>query len=340
MASEIGNKGRAALKRVLFLFTGGTISMKIDPETGGAMPALSGREILAFDRGIGAFVEPEVVDFARWPGPHWTPERMWEASNRLRTELEREEIAGAVVTHGTDTLEETAYFVDLRHRGEKPVVFTGSLKNSSELGFDGPANLRAAARVAASGEARGLGVVVVLNRMIHAAAAVTKTDTQQMETFQSPNLGALGVVDEDRVIVAHRPAGRVQIEGERFEPRVDLVKMYAGADGRFIDFAREQGARGIVVEGTGRGNVPPAALPAVRRAVESGVAVVIATRCPGGRILDTYAYEGSGRDLRRMGCLFAGMLNGPKARIRLMLALGAARDGAELRRLVEGGAYC
>jgi L-asparaginase len=325
--------------KLLFVFTGGTIAMKLDPGSGGAVPALSGAEILSFDPSLAQIAEIDVVDFAKIPGPHWTPQKMWELSELLREALRRADIIGAVVTHGTDTLEETAYLVDLRHASHKPVVFVGAMRNTSELSYDGPANLHAAARVAAAPESQKKGVLVVLNQTIHAASSATKTDTEQMETFQSPGFGPIGVVEPDLVIYYRLLSKRVTIDTPGLEPRVDLFKMYAGADGRFIDQAREQGARGIVVEGTGRGNVPPAAIDAIQRALDSGIPVVLASRCPTGRVLDTYAYEGSGRDLRRRGVIFGGSMNGQKARIRLMLALGRTGDLNYVRDLMEQDAY-
>jgi len=313
--------------------------MKADPATGAAIPALSGEEILAYDSGMAALCEAAVVNYGRYPGPHITPERMWEISEILARELAREEVAGAVVTHGTDTLEETAYFLDLRQFGPKPIVLVGAMRNASELSFDGPANLRAGARVAMDDAARGKGVMVVLNETIHAAAEVTKSDTQAVETFVSPVYGALGIVDQDRVLFARQPLLRDPIETQAFEPNVVLIEAYAGADGRFIDASLSTGARGIVVNGTGRGNVPPAMLPSIQRALDAAVPVVIASRCVQGRILDTYGYEGSGRDLRQRGAIFAGTLSGAKARLRLMLALGATRDPDRVRNLMERWAY-
>jgi L-asparaginase len=320
-----------ARPRILYVFTGGTISMKQDPETGAAVPALSGREILALVPPLADLADAEVIDFARLPGPHMTPARMWDLSELLRHHLARPEIDGVVVTHGTDTLEESAYFCDLRHSSEKPAVFVGAMRNSSELSFDGPANLLAAARTAAAPQSRGRGVLVVLNQVIHAAAWATKTDTQAVETFESPVFGPLGLVEPDGVHYLRDQKDRVTIEAARYEPRVDLLSSYAGADGRFVDHALDCGARGIVIEGTGRGNVTPAMLPAIQKAIERGIPVVIATRCLSGRVLDTYGYVGSGRDLRQRGVLFAGTLNGRKARIRLMLALGRANNPNEIK---------
>jgi L-asparaginase len=319
-------------------FTGGTISMRIDPETGGAVPALSGEEIIAQVPGLDRIAEFDLINFARLPGPHWTPEKMMELARAVRESLADEAVAGAVVTHGTDTLEETAYLLDLALNEEKPIVFVGAMRNSSELSWDGPGNLRSAVRVAIDPQSRGLGVIVAMNDQMIAAAEATKIHTESTDTFQSRDFGPLGVVDKDRVIVARRPAGsngREHIAAERVETRVDVIKMYAGADGRFIDFAIDDGARGLVIEGLGRGNAPIAAVPAIERAVRAGLPVVITSRCPRGRVLDTYAYEGAGRQLRRMGAILGGTLPSHKARVKLMLALGAGWGVEQIRASFE-----
>jgi L-asparaginase len=322
--------------RLATFFTGGTISMRFDPATGGAVPALSGEEIIAQVPGLGEIADFDVIDFGRWPGPHVTPSRMMELARAARGKLADESVAGAVVTHGTDTLEETAYLLDLVLNQEKPIVFVGAMRNSSELSWDGPGNLRSAVRVAVDPQARGLGVIVAMNDQLIAAAEATKTHTESTDTFQSRDFGPLGIVDKDRVIVTRRPVERESIVTDRIEERVDVIKMVAGADGRFIDFAISDGARGLIIEGLGRGNVTVAALPAIERAVNTGLPVVITSRCPRGRVLDTYAYEGAGRQLRKMGAILGGMLPSHKARIKLMLELGAGYSVERIRKSFEG----
>jgi len=322
--------------RLAIFFTGGTISMRFDPATGGAVPALSGEEIIAQVPGLDEIADFDVIDFGRWPGPHVTPSRMMELARAARGKLADESVAGAVVTHGTDTLEETAYLLDLVLNEEKPIVFVGAMRNSSELSWDGPGNLRSAVRVAVDPQARGLGVIVAMNDQLIAAAEATKTHTESTDTFQSRDFGPLGIVDKDRVIVTRRPVERESIVTDRIEERVDVIKMVAGADGRFIDFAIDDGARGLVIEGLGRGNVPVAAMPAIERAVNAGLPVVITSRCPRGRVLDTYAYEGAGRQLRKMGAILGGMLPSHKARIKLMLELGAGYSVERIRKSFEG----
>jgi L-asparaginase len=322
--------------RLAAFFTGGTISMRFDPTTGGAVPALSGQEILAQVPGLDEIADFDVIDFGKWPGPHVTPSRMMDLARAARDKLADESVAGAIVTHGTDTLEETAYLLDRVLDDEKPVVFVGAMRNSSELSWDGPGNLRSAVRVAVDPQARGLGVIVAMNDQLIAAAEATKTHTESTDTFQSRDFGPLGIVDKDRVIITRRPLRRDPIVTDKIEERVDVIKMVAGADGRFIDYAINDGARGLVIEGLGRGNVTVAALPAIERAVNAGLPVVITSRCPRGRVLDTYAYEGAGRQLRKMGVILGGMLPSHKARIKLMLELGAGYSVERIRESFEG----
>jgi L-asparaginase len=321
--------------RIAIFFTGGTISMRVDPQTGGAIPALSGEEIIARVPGLSDIADFEVVNFSLFAGPHMTPPKMLELAQTVKAKLRDQSLAGAVVTHGTDTLEETAYLLDLLVDDERPVVFVGAMRNSSELSWDGPGNLCSAVRVAADERARDLGVLVVMNDQLLAAAEATKTHTEATDTFQSRDFGPLGLVDKDRVIVTRRPAQREHIVTDRLEERVDIIKISAGSDGRYISFAVESGARAIVIEGLGRGNVPVAALPGIEKATGAGLPVVITSRCPRGRVLDTYGYEGAGKQLKRMGCILGGMLPSHKARIRLMAALGAGWNTGQIRKSFE-----
>lgn len=309
--------------------------MRVDPLTGGAIPALSGPEILALAPGLESIATYDLTDFARWPGPHITPLRMLDLARQVEAKLADQQIDGVVVTHGTDTLEETACLFDHIIDSEKPVVLVGAMRNSSELSWDGPANLRSAIRVAADPAARGLGTLVVFDDQILPAAEATKTHTESTDTFQSRDFGPLGMIDKDRLIVTRRPLNRVHLPTDRLEERVEIIKVYAGADGRFIDHALSDGARGLIIEALGRGNVTIAMLPALQRAIDAGLPVVVTSRCPRGRVLDTYGYEGGGRQLRRMGAILGGMLPSHKARIRLMLALGAGWEMERIRELFE-----
>lgn len=327
------------LHKVRLVFTGGTISMTVDPATGAAVPALSGGQILEAAPELLSLADIEVEDYARIPGPHMTPERMFDLSSRIRELLDREDLAGVVVTHGTDTLEETAFLLDLTIDHQKPVVLTGAMRTSSEVGWDGPSNLADAIATVLSWEARGQGVLVVSAGEIHAAAEVTKVHTSDPAAFGSPGFGPLGMVDGGRVLFFRKATRRGFMPASAIEPRVDLIKAAAGMDDRFINCSLETGARGIVVEGLGRGNLPPKMAQGVARAVAAGVPVVVVSRCPEGRVLDCYGYDGAGRQLREAGAIFGGYLSGPKARIKLMVALGATQDVGKIRALFEEDLY-
>lgn len=328
-----------ALPRVLLLATGGTISMKQDAGAGGAVPRLTGREILDSVPGIEQVAEMEVREFGRYPGPHMTIERMWELRAAVK-EAFAAGCQGVVVMHGTDTIEETAYLLDRSLPHRIPVVITGAMRNSSELSWDGPANLMSAVEVAASPEARGRGTMVVMDEEIVQGAEVVKTHTEQAGTFRSPNWGPLGITDKGRALFYRESRRRAALSPERPVTPVDLIKIVAGADARLVDASRESGAHGVVIEAMGRGNVPPAVVPGLQRWIDAGRPVVVATRSSRGRVLDTYAYEGGGHQLREMGCIFADHLTGQQARIELMLALGVHRgDVAKVRETVEAGRY-
>jgi L-asparaginase len=322
---------------VHILFTGGTISMRRDPRTGAARPALSGREIVARVPGLRREARLRIEDVARLPGPHVTPAWMWRLRDRVRRLLADESVDGVVVTHGTDTLEETAYLLDLTLDSEKPVVLCGAMRTVSDPGWDGPANLTTAVRVARDPEARGRGVLVVVGESVHAAAEVRKRHTQRLDAFRSAH-GPLATLDRGQVRF-HRPPFRVPaLSPRRLATKVDLHLLAAGSDDALLRASLARGARGLVLEGTGAGHVPPAALPGVRAALRAGVPVVVVSRCPEGPVAPLYGFIGGGRHLQEMGVLLGGDLGGPKARIRLMVCLGVTSEPDELRRLFEGRA--
>jgi L-asparaginase len=311
-----------ARPRLLMVFTGGTISMTVLPGRG-AVPARSGGEILALVPRLSEVADVEVDDFARIPGPHWTPQRMFELARHLDRRLLQDGFAGAVVTHGTDTLEETAYLLDLVLDTDAPVVVTGAMKTADDPSWDGPANLLAAARCASDPAAGGRGVLVVLDDTIFAAAGAEKTHTESFGAFADPRRGPLGDVHDDGVRFDGPAMRRERIHAGGVEPDVALVTAAVGVDARPILHALDDGAKGIVVEAMGRGNVPPGMVPAVRRAVASGVPVVVASRCQRGRTGPRYGYDGGGLVLQEAGAVFAGDLSAAKARIKLMVLLGA-----------------
>ena len=319
---------------IVILFTGGTISMKHDIAAGGAVPRLRGEEIVEATRGLGDVAQIEVDEWGMYPGPHMTVDLMWEVRNRIRDHLARPEVDGVVVTHGTDALEESAYIVARSLGPEKPVVFTGAMRNASDIGWDGPANLLDAARAAASPESRGKGTLVCLGERIHSALEVSKTHTEARDAFESPSLGALGDIDEGHVSYRRNLIELPSpLSPERPAEPVDIVHMWAGADARLLDASRESGAKGVVVAAMGRGNVPPPAFEGIVRWVESGRPVVITSRALRGRVGPTYGYPGGGRRVLEAGAIFAYGKRPGQARIDVMLALGLGMGCAEIREL-------
>lgn len=314
--------------KLVIITTGGTIAMRNDPELG-CVPAVEGRDLIQAVPGLAEF-DLEVVEFSNLPSPHMTPELMFQLASLVEAWLEREKVAGVVVTHGTDTLEETAYFLDMTVASDKPVVVTGAMRSGEEPGADGPANLLAAAKVAASALSVGRGTLVVLNDEIHAARDVRKGHGGRTSTFVSPQWGLIGELDDDGPLYRRGLSARSVYTPRLPDFDVHLVSLAAGASGLLVDLLVERGVHGLVVEGFGRGNVPPDVLPAVEAAVAKGIPVVLTSRVFSGRVLPTYGYPGGARTVLAAGAISGGELPGHKARLRLMLALGLSHNMDEI----------
>ena len=320
---------------IVLLFTGGTISMRHDPASGGAVPSLSGRDILALAPAIERIADVEIVDFGAHPGPHMTTERMWTLRNTIAVQLDRAGVNGVVVTHGTDSLEESAYLVARSLVATKPIVFTGAMRTSSDLGWDGPANLGAAVRVAASEATAGFGVLVAMCDRIFSALDVTKAHTHTVDAFESPGLGPLGIVDDGQVVFRRAlPELQPPLSPAALGGPVDIVYAWAGSDSRLLDASRRD-AQGVVVAGMGRGNVPPAMIDGIDRWHDEDKPVIIASRVQRGRVGRTYGYPGGARRLHERGAILAGSRRPQQARIDLMLALGAGLTNVAIHELFE-----
>ncbi len=320
------------MNKILVVFTGGTFSMKIDEKTGGAVPFFHGEELIEMIPQSRELADVEIYNFGIRPGPHMTPELMLELSKVIQKEIKRDDIHGIIVTHGTDTLEETAYFLDLTVKTEKPIVVIGAMRTSSEPDWDGPRNLLDAMYIINEKNSRGMGVLVCLNGEINAASEVTKTHTENMETFRSLDFGALGFVERGRVIYNRLPKKLEIIETDKIDSNVDLLKVYAGMDDKFFRFSADSGAHALVVEALGVGNVPPAAFEGIEYVVNKGIPVVLVSRCPAGETLDIYGYPGAGKWLKKLGVIFSEYLNGQKARIKTIIALGKTESPDEIRK--------
>jgi L-asparaginase len=324
------------LERVAVVFTGGTISMRHDPASGGAVPALDGRAILAHTPGLAEIAEIEPIDWGLVPASHLQFAQLLDLARTVRSALDRPDVAGVVVVQGTDTIEEVAFALDLVHAGGKPVVVVGAMRTADRDGYDGPANLRDAVRCAAEPALSGQGVVVAMAGQILPADDVVKTDTDAYDTFRAPNKGPLGTVGRGAVSLwsARRGRRRLAAIPELAAEPIHLITATVAMDGTLVRLAREAGARGFVVAATGAGNTDPRLLEECRAAMGDGLPVVLTTRCWSGRAGPLYAFPGGGVTWERAGALFAGTLSGAKARVAVALGLGAGLDTAALRRFL------
>ena len=307
---------------VVFIATGGTIAMKVDPVKHAPVPAISGEDLLATVPEVSKYAIVEVKNVSNVPSDYMDPARWTALTRDVNTALGRPEVAGVIISHGTDTLEETAYWLDLTVDSDKPVVLIGAQRNASESDFDGPRNLLNAVRIAVDPQSKGKGAMLAMNNQINAARDVAKTHTSSVETFKSGDFGFLGEVDFDRIVYWRAPLRRqhVPIKMETM-PYIEIVPMYGGADGYLVKAALDHGAKGVVIEGLGWGNVNKPMYAAIKDAIAKGVPVVIASRVPNGRVLPNYGWEGGGKTLVEAGAVMGDDLSPQKARILLMLLL-------------------
>lgn len=327
------------MKKIVVIFNGGTISMKVDPKIKAAVPSLTGEEIMHMVTGIEKHAEVISYNFSSFPSPHMTMEKMMELRKFTMNIIKEDNPDGVVITHGTDTLEETAFLFDLTIDTQIPIVFTGAMRSGSELGYDGPSNLAQSIVTASSSESRNRGVLVCLNGELNAAQEVTKTNSLSLNAFRTPSFGPLGIVDNNRVIYYRSNDVRQVHDIEELVTEVDLVKTAAGMDSSYLRFLADKGSKGIVIEAFGRGNVPPQMVEGIRYALSQGIHVVIVSRCYEGRVYGSYGYEGGGKHLRNMGVIFGDSLPGQKARVKLMVALSIYKDPEDVREWFEKDLY-
>lgn len=307
---------------VVLLTTGGTIASRQEAAGTAFVSSIGAEEMGAQARALPPGVTLRAEAFCNINSFRMDLPMAFALGARIAALLAEPAVLGAVVTHGTDTMEESAFLAGLTVASDKPVVFTGAQRNADEPDADGPRNLSDAIRLAASPAARGIGTVILFDGEFHAARDVRKTHTARPGTFHSADHGKLGAVDEGAVRLYRRPAALPHFHVPAVEPRVDLIKMAMGMDDRFMRWALADGARGFVLEGFGRGNCPPAFVETTRAAVAAGVPVLVTSRCGEGRVKPVYG-NGGGVDLAAAGAIFAGDLTGQKARILLSVLLGA-----------------
>jgi L-asparaginase len=314
------------------LFTGGTISMHRDQAAGGNVPTYGGEALVGFTQGLDAIARYRIENWAMLPACHLGPDRLWELRGRVRDIADSGEVRGIVITHGTDTIEESAYLLDRTLDGTVPVAITGAMRTSSDAGWDGPRNLMDAAAVAASDQSAGRGVMVVFNGKVFGGRTAVKIHATELDAFAAPHAGPVGQVENGCVmyeagrvpsgLVESGEVGKSTLQPNGLSARVALIPMVVGDTGEMLDAARP-GHEGVVVIAFGSGNVPPGAVPAIGRWIEEGKPAVIATRCPLGVVTPVYAFEGGGSRLVAMGALPAGPRAPSQARMELMIALSA-----------------
>jgi L-asparaginase len=315
---------------VLILATGGTIASSGDyyRDRGTGTTAITVDQLVKSVPGLDKIAALSAEQFSNVGSSAIGPTQWLALSRRITAVFhDRPSLSGVVVTHGTDTMEETSYFLDLTVSDERPVVVTGSMRPADAIGADGPANLYNAVRVAAAPASRGRGAMVLMNDRLFAAREVTKTNTTRVETFQAPEHGPLAIADHDAIVFNRpRPSARrtFDIANVRELPRVDVIYAYGGADSVLVDAAVAAGAKGIVIVGVGDGKPTPAQSSALRRAMEKRVVVVMTSRTGSGRV------NGAGQAM-----IPAADLNAQKARVLLMLALTRTTEAAEVRKLFD-----
>ncbi|MEK4228992.1 asparaginase [Solibacillus sp. FSL H8-0538] len=317
-------------KNILLLHTGGTISMNMNNETGAVIPNKN-NPLIGANPVLAKYANIIEVEAFNLPSPHVTPKEMLTLRNLIVDYTKKFSIDGVVITHGTDTLEETAYFLDLTTRYKFPIVLTGAMRSSNELGADGVYNLVKAVRVASDDQAREKGVLVVMNDEVHLACNITKTSTSSVNTFQSPQYGPIGLITTKKVHIHHMPLRRQFVEVANIEKRVSLLKVYAGMDGDLINAILGMNYDGVVLEGLGQGNVPPAVAVSIDKLLEENIPVILVSRCFNGIAEGVYDYEGGGKSLEDKGVIFATGINGQKARLKLLIGLNQVQSPVDLK---------
>ncbi|WP_049510302.1 asparaginase [Streptococcus pseudopneumoniae] len=318
-------------KKILVLHTGGTISMQADDS--GAVVTSQDNPMNHVSNPLEG-VEVHALDFFNLPSPHIKPKHMLALYQKIKEEADHYD--GFVITHGTDTLEETAYFLDTMEVPRKPIVLTGAMRSSNELGSDGVYNYLSALRVASDDKAADKGVLVVMNDEIHAAKYVTKTHTTNVSTFQTPTHGPLGLIMKHEILYFKTAEPRVRFDLDKIQGLVPIIPVYAGMTEELLDLLPVDQLDGLIIQAFGAGNVPKETAQKLNALIQEGLPIALVSRCFNGIAEPVYAYEGGGVCLQNAGVFFVKELNAQKARLKLLIAINAGLRGDELRAYMEG----
>lgn len=306
------------MTRILVLHTGGTIAMKENTLTGGVSPDVV-NPLMDAEITLPQEVSLIVEDIFNLPSPHIQPIHMLKLKERIQV-AKLSGIDAVVITHGTDTLEETAFFLDTTIGNLLPIVVTGAMRSSNEVGSDGLYNFESAIRVAAAPEAADKGVLVVMNDEIHSARYVTKTHTTNVATFRTPTLGPVGLVTKNRIIFLQELLPSTHWDVDAVDGIIPIVKAYAGMDGELFEALAQNKIDGLVIEALGAGNLPPQTLSPLKKLLHKNIPIVLVSRCFNGIAEPVYDYEGGGKELQELGIIFCSGINSQKARIKLLIA--------------------
>ena len=318
-------------KKILVLHTGGTISMQADDS--GAVVTSQENPMNHVSNPLEG-VEVHALDFFNLPSPHIKPKHMLALYQKIKEESDHYD--GFVITHGTDTLEETAYFLDTMEVPHKPIVLTGAMRSSNELGSDGVYNYLSALRVASDDKAADKGVLVVMNDEIHAAKYVTKTHTTNVSTFQTPTHGPLGLIMKHEILYFKTAEPRVRFDLDKIQGLVPIIPVYAGMTEELLDLLPVDQLDGLIIQAFGAGNVPKETSQKLNSLIQAGLPIALVSRCFNGIAEPVYAYEGGGVCLQNAGIFFVKELNAQKARLKLLIAINAGLTGDDLRAYMEG----
>ena len=318
-------------KKILVLHTGGTISMQADAS--GAVVTSSDNPMNHVSNPLNG-IQVHTLDFFNLPSPHIKPKHMLALYQKIKEEAANYD--GVVITHGTDTLEETAYFLDTMEVPHMPIVLTGAMRSSNELGSDGVYNYLSALRVASDDRAADKGVLVVMNDEIHAAKYVTKTHTTNVGTFQTPTHGPLGLITKREILYFKTAEPRVRFDLDHIQGLVPIISAYAGMTDELIDMLDLEQLDGLIIQAFGAGNVPKETAQKLENLLQKGIPVALVSRCFNGIAEPVYAYQGGGVQLQKSGVFFVKELNAQKARLKLLIALNAGLRGQALKDYMEG----
>ncbi len=327
------------MKKIALVSTGGTIAMK-NNDTGLAVPTVGAKGLIETIKSVKNEIILEAIEFKNIPSAHMSLEDLVALKN-LVVRLNHSGYNGIVITHGTDTMEETAYFLDLTIDLKVPVVLTGSQRNISALSSDVQLNIVDSVIAAADDGALDKGVLIVFASEIITAREATKTHRTRADTFKSMEFGPVGTIDNNRVIWTRKPLIRDTYEFDHFsKTKVDIILSYLGANSRMLHNSIKGGVDGIVLQSLGAGHIPELMLDGIEEAINASIPVVLSSRTMKGRFLtDTYGFIGAEKYLRNIGVIFGEDLTSQKVRMKLLVLLSTERSYEEIRHEFEKNYY-